>query len=907
MHRKRRARYFDASLASVTLFAGIAVAALGQEQPEDVGGAIKIYVTGSNIPRSEVESALPVQVLTRDDIERSGAATTPELLSKVSANILGFSDQLAIGNPYNPPRAGLSSANLRGIGDGSTLVLLNGRRVANYAFDGGMVDISAIPLSAIERVEILKDGASAIYGTDAIAGVINFILRKDFHGFEATGYGAWTQHGGADAWQAIASAGYGDLATDKFNAFATASYQRQQTLRAGDRPFSRTGYIPAEGVNSLLQTSFPANIRLPQNRLVNPTLASGCAPPLSIPTNDPVSSTTPFCGYDYASTIDILPPVERTGVVGRATVQVNADNQVFTEVDFAYNRFVFRDAPTAIQQSVFQTNGLPVLYPAGGPYYPTEFAAANGISGPLNLFYRTADLGLRTRTIDTQALRVVAGAEGAAWGWQYGTALTYSENRQTESFASGYVSAQRLLAALATGRINPFGPSGPDGEALLASTQVVGDVHDGKGTTLDFDVKASRDIYQLVGGSLAIALGAEARHEKLDNVYAPAWSSGDLVGGGGNPQSVGGTRTVGALFVEASVPFVKEFEAQIAARYDHYSDFGGTTNPKVAVRWQPARTLLLRTSWGTGFRAPTLYDLYTPSSKAPTFTTNDDPVRCPRTGLPSDCNAAFPVTNQGNPNLEPEKSEQFNAGVVWGPLAQLSFTVDYWKINKSGFIGTLQPAIIFNQFDRYEPTNIIRGQPDPNFPDLPGPITSILVNKQNLGNLHTSGVDVSAKWLGRATPVGALSFGLDGTYVLTWDGQYNGITYTSALGRNAVALGTPGPVPRWKHYATLNWQYGPWGATLAQTYQSGYVDANVSGSGTALPVPPRRVGRYDIWDLQGRYAGFQNATIVLGVKNLMDRAPPFSNQQFTRQVGYDPAYADPRGRVFYAQLTFAFK
>jgi iron complex outermembrane receptor protein len=301
--------------------------------------------------------------------------------------------------------------------------------------------------------------------------------------------------------------------------------------------------------------------------------------------------------------------------------------------------------------------------------------------------------------------------------------------------------------------------------------------------------------------------------------------------------------------------------------------------------------------------------LYAPPSNGASITTLlHDPVRCPVTGLSSDCSGLFPpTTNQGNPNLRPEESEQFNAGVVWEPIASLSFTVDYWKINKSSFIGTLSPVVIFNQFDRYESTNIIRGPPQLLFPDLPGPITSVLLNKQNLGILHTSGIDVSAKWLGPATPFGALSFGLDDTYVLTWDGQYDGITYTSALGRNAVALGTPGPVPRWKHYATLNWQYGRWGATLAQTYQSGYVDANVGPFGTSLPVPPRRVGSYDVWDLQGRYAGFENASIALGVKNLMDRAPPFSNQPFTRQVGFDPAYADPRGRLFYAQLTLTFK
>jgi len=891
----------------MALFAGIVGPALAQQPAEDARGPIKVEVIGSRIPRPDAESALPVQIITRDDILRSGSTTVSELLGMVSANTLGFNDQLSIGNVVRP---GLSSANLRGIGDGSTLVLLNGRRVANYAFDGGTVDLNSIPLSAIERVEILKDGASAIYGTDAIAGVVNFILRKDFRGFEATGYGGWTEHGGADSSQAIVSAGYGELATDRFNIFATLSYQKDDALHALDRPFSRTGYIPSEGVNQLSGASFPANVQVRPGVLVNPAFASGCAPPASIPVNVAgFLSKAPFCGYDFPSAIDIIPPVERTGVVGRATALLDADTQLFAEANYAYNRFIFRNSPASIFQGV-GASSQPVLYPVGGPYYPTEFAAANGITGDLNLRFRTVQLGPQTNATNTTATRIVAGAEGVAWSWSYSTAITYSENRQTDRFVSGYVSQARFLPAFATGLINPFGPSGPEGNALLAGTQIVGDVHDGKGTTLAIDGNASREIYVLPGGPLAIALGGEMRREKLEKMYSAVWTSGDVLGVGGDQQSADGSRTVGALFVEASVPFATGFEAQIAARYDHYGDFGGTTNPKIALRWQPAPTLLLRTSWGTGFRAPTLYDLFTPSSRSVVFGASlQDPLRCPTTGLPTDCpgafGGAFPSTSGGNPNLQPEKSEQFNAGLVWEPLAGLSFDVDYWKINRRNVIGTLDQAVVFGNFDRYAATNIVRGPVDPNFPGLPGPIETILLNEQNLGDLRTSGVDISGSWRGPGTPIGTFSVALDGTYVLSWVQQLDGINYTSALGRKGS--GIAGPVPRWKHHAALNWQYGLWGATVAQTYQAGYLDANIDRNGAPLSVRARTAGSYDQWDLQGRYTGLRNTTIAIGVKNVMDRAPPFSNQPFTRQVGYDPAYADPRGRTYYLRLTVVFK
>jgi iron complex outermembrane receptor protein len=360
------------------------------------------------------------------------------------------------------------------------------------------------------------------------------------------------------------------------------------------------------------------------------------------------------------------------------------------------------------------------------------------------------------------------------------------------------------------------------------------------------------------------------------------------------------------MFAEAGVPIVPGLEAQIALRHDHYSDFGGTTNPKIALRWQPTRPLLLRASWGTGFRAPPLYDLFTPLARSGIFGASlQDPVRCPTTGLQIDCGRVFVATKGGNKGLEPEKSEQFGAGVVWQPAADISLIVDYWKINKHGVIGSLDPAVVFGQFARYAPTNIIRGPVDPAFPDLPGPIETVLLTRQNLGSLRTSGIDVDIHWHGPRTPFGNFGVRLEGAYTLAWEQQLDGTTYTSALGRRG--LGIAGPVPRWKHYASLRWQLGPWNATLAQAYQRGYDDANMDRNGAPLPVPPRRVGSYEIWDVQMIYSGLLNATLALGVKNLMDRAPPFSNQPFSRQVGFDPVYADPRGRTLHARLTLAFK
>lgn len=891
---RRTATLLRACAAALACLHG---AVFGQES-ESPGDVLRIEVTGSNIRRADVETPLPVQVLTREDIVRGGSTTVAELMSKLSANLLSFNDQQSIGSqPFPSARPGQSTVNLRGIGDSSTLVLINGRRVANYAFDGGAVDVNSIPISAIDRVEILKDGASAIYGTDAIAGVVNFILRRDFTGAEVSAYGTATGHGGGNQYQATTSVGYGDLGKDRLNVFATLNYQKDEGLSAASRDFTRTGYRPDIGLFDYNFFSFPANVVGPEGPqgLVNPLAASGCAPPRSFPTVS--GPDTVACGYDPQSLADISPPVERFNALGRATFQVNPDVTLFADFAYSRNRIDLRLPPTATRF---------VTYPASGPFYPADFAAANGISGDLDLFFRTESLGNRLDVIDSDAVRAVAGADGVFAGWDYSTAVVFSRNTQADDLARGYVSQQRLQQGLATGLINPFGPSGPEGNALLESSLISGTYRTATGTTWLVDAKASRSVVHLPGGSLAIAVGAEARKEQLDNDFSALASSGDIADIG-QVKSIAGSRTAQAAYAEASVPFARGWESQIAVRYDHYSDFGGTLNPKLAIRWQPISQLVLRSSWGTGFRAPTIYDLYVPLQQG--FGTPPelpDPVRCPVTRDPLDCKTGFTDFGGGNPHLEPETSEQFNAGAVWEPLPGSSLSIDYWKINKSNAILPLTPDLLFDNFARWAPTSVVRGPVDPLYPNLPGPIVAILLQNENLGDLRTAGFDVDLTLRGRATSLGRLSFGLNGTYVTEYKLDFGTNLFSSGLGNNIV---TGGPVPRWRHYASVTWSNGPWSATLAETFQSSYSECNqlTVDPDTGVCNGTRRVGTYDVWDIQGQYTGFRNTTVVVGIKNLFDRNPPFTQLGLGFSGGYDPVYADPRGVTYYAKLTFSFK
>ena len=877
-------RKIESRIGAFAALIAVSLSALAQTAPTPTEPVTldKVIITGSHIRAFDAETALPVQVIKREEIDRSGVTTVEQLLERIPGNLNGINAAMSIGSET----PGLSSANLRGLGGGSTLVLLNGRRLANYAFVGDTVDLNSIPLAAVDRVEVLKDGASAIYGSDAIAGVINFILRRDFVGAELTAYGALTQGGGGNSGLVVGSVGHGDPARDGYNVFLSASYQKDQALKAIDRDFARTAYRPEIGLNRLSPGTFPANI-LAGRDLLNPTYPQGCTPPTSLPL--PPAE----CGYDYMTAIDILPAVERASVLARGTLRLSADADLFAEALYSRNQFNTTVSPTPV--SPFTIYG-PNLYPAGGPYYPSEFAAANGLSGDLALFYRSVELGPRINDVDSDAQRYAIGVEGVARGWDYNVAAVYSRNTQTNEYANGYVYASKLIPAMATGLINPFGPSGPEGQALLASTLFHGTLTSTEGTTSLVNASASREIATIPAGPLLLALGAEARREKLTLDWEPILLSGSSFTSD-TPLSVAGSRNVYALFAELNVPIVRGLDAQLAVRYDDYSDFGSTTNPKFALRWQPLQSLLMRASWGTGFRAPPLYDLHRPPFTGGDFGISD-PARCPVTGLPDDCDVFFfEITEGGNPNLQPETSTQWNAGIVWEPARGLTLGIDYWNIEQKNIISALGPQNAVLHYDKFD-SRFIRGPVDPNYPNLPGPIIGFDNRLLNLGTTQTSGIDVSLAWTAPRVDWGLVSVALQATYVMQWDTQFDGVVFVSQVGTDAY-----GPViPRWRSQLTLNWNNGPWGATLAQTYTAGYTDFAPGPSGE-----PHEVGAFAPWDLQGTYSGFSGWQFVAGIRNLFDSDPPASNQPFFFQSGYNPQIASPLGRLFYLRATYSWR
>jgi len=402
-------------------------------------------------------------------------------------------------------------------------------------------------------------------------------------------------------------------------------------------------------------------------------------------------------------------------------------------------------------------------------------------------------------------------------------------------------------------------------------------------------------------GMVAGAIGLDLRKEKLNQIPNPSYVGGDITGYGGSSGEIHGDRDVKAAFAEVNVPLLRSLELDAAVRTDDYSDFGRTTNPKFSLRFQPNRDVLLRTSYGKGFLAPSLYQLFLPQISGVSQTGLSDPIRCPVTGnVGIDCVTQFPIIFGGNPHLQPEKSEQATFGIVFEPTTAFSVSADYFKIRLNNAITNGIPVTtILADLDQFGAL-VHRGPPEGN---LPGRITGIDQTYINLGSTHIEGIDLEGHYKFAPMRYGRLRFDISGTYYTRYDFQ-DAPPAKSFSGFVGTAFGSPvvGVIPRWKHYAALTWDTGPWSATVANTYQTSYTDWQTDFNGDQ-----RTVGSMSLWDLQGSWSGLKNFVFTLGVKNVFDTNPPATNQQNTFQVGYDPSYYDARARFVYGQVKFIWR
>ncbi len=873
-----------------------------------------VVVTGSRLRRVDAETALPVEVVTRADIEKRGVTTAAELVKSLTANTAPLGDGASITDGTSGQR-GFNGANLRGIGVSSTLILLNGRRLANFASPGDEagVDLNNIPAGAIERVEVLKDGASALYGSDAIGGVINFITRKDYQGLDIGVSGADTQEGGADKQTATISGGFGDIDKDGYNIFGVLDVQNLGALRSSQREFIRERPLASLLPALLSSNTFPANIDISsaqRNALIaagllpagttrnriNPS-SPGCNPPATVFSvqgpGGPVA-----CSYDYMQDTEIYPESDKLGFVARAAFQVADTHQLFAEASYSRAETLYRLSPNPQR-----IRSLPIsILPAA---YRTALTAPNLPGTISGIRYRMTEAGNRTNEVSSTGSRIVLGAEGSFGDWYYDSALTRSENEVIDKYVDGYVLFNEFVAGVTAGTINPFGPSTAAGQTLIDSLKINDEARKSKGVSQSVDLNLTRSLMEMGGGNVGLALGGEFRRETqsftpsallLSNNIAGDRDSGAAAGSTTDLAATRDSRNIFSAYAEFALPFTETFEMQAALRFDDYQEVGSTINPKIGMRWQPSPDLVIRGSAGTGFRAPSLNDLNRPTVFGTTSSLITDP-QCAAAEQSIDlCTDQFPTERRSNPNLDPERSTQFSFGAVYEPSRQFNIGADYWLLRKRDVISTLGEQVIIENPARYNGTIIER--------DADGFISNIILQKANQGRLKTSGIDLSMGLSSEETDYGTFGVDVTGTLVLDYERQFGPLEqYRSNLGRFL----NDQVIQRWRHRVALNWDKGALGLTLANTYLSGYTDQNTTYDPfTDSPLPSRKVKAYALWDLTGRYAVNEQLNVRAGVLNLLDEQPPFSNQAYFFLAGFDPTYTDPRGRSYYVGLDFKF-
>ncbi len=950
-------------LAHAMALMGMATVALAQSAAD--AQLQRVEVTGSSIKRVAAEGALPVQVISSEDLKRQGIVTAEQLMSVLSVagngldNLASNSDVAAgSGRGSN----GLSAANLRGQGSNNTLVLLNGRRLAAHGLNGGSVDLNQIPMAAVERVEILKDGASAVYGTDAIGGVINFILKKNYQGLTVSAFTDVTQQGGANVNRVSVTGGAGDLDTDKFNFIVGLTRSENQALLGSQRGFINTnqpnrgvspdtGGTPVAtvvGIASLwsgLSNKTSTGPTLPGSTQtyarVNPLALPGGAGCSSVPGMAPYEymlwqgtlSNKYSCTFDTGVAATLQQPVANTNLVARGTFRIG-EHELYGEITQAtvksskvFSAQQLSSSATVLSGTApYQINNplYNLAYPSTGSSYNTVFNQMVAVfptleanrGQPLAFRWRCVPCGPRQYDTTTETSRGLVGLEGPLPGvadWDYRAGISTASSESSSILGGGYYFGAPLATAINTGVLNPFlAPNQPQtaaATAALAAASATGvKLYGGKFTLVQADAKTSGPVFKMAGGDAMAAVGVDLRTEK----FAFNGKDTDLITQIGIPNAAFDyvntmdtmTRDIKAVYGELLLPITKELEATVALRRDDYTGFGSTTNPKVSLRFAPVEHFMVRGSYNTGFRVPDFKQQFFGVTESPGGTNTVDPVTCPtlKVSTTPGCQAiVFTTLFGGNPALQPEKSKQGTVGFVWEPTEGMTVGADWWTINKTG---TIQAAALTGAnglLANYASfaSNFIR--------DASGNIVQVDTRWINAGETVTTGVDINASLYGKLDTA-RWGIMLEGTYLLE---KKSRPVPNAAFGDSLIGQfnANDDPALRWKHSLTASYTDGPWSASITQLYRSGYKQAVIYVP-TYTPTDWNPdVDAYILYNTSVTYSGIKNLDLTFGIKNLLNTDPPFAISYDTNTgagSSWDPRVADPRGRAYTMQATYKF-
>jgi iron complex outermembrane recepter protein len=885
--------------------------ARAQDETAQLQEVEEVIVTGSLLKREIGDVAQPITMVDAEDLIRSGATNAERILQQIAQN-----QSLTISNiNLGAGTGGAAYANLRSLGSARTLVLVNGKRVVNNPFQSLGVDLNTIPMALIDRVEVLTDGGSATYGADAIAGVMNFITARDFEGVTLSASAQQPEaSGGGETYNASLGAGYGSLAEHGWNVFAGVNWRKQEELPGAARDFARTGFIPERGVNRLNATTFPANYTQVASGLsspINPTNPQ-CAPPLSL-----FSATfgARSCAYDQLAIVNQISPQEQGSVFAKGTLMLGEHR-----ASLEYLR-----AENEVGSFISEQGVANLSMTSASPYFPgngiTPGTAGLNPALPIAINWRTTDMGRRYNTFEGYTDRTIAQLEGTLAGWDYQVSGLISTAETEVIFKDGYPDEARLRDGVAgingAPFLNPFGPQSDAGRQFLNQIEVLGEAQRGEGDLIIYGAQASRDLWQLPAGPLALAVAVEFKTEKakfINNFAVTSRVPSTFAGVG----DITGERDSKSVALELNIPIVQGLEIGLSGRHDDYDDFGTTTNPEFSVRYEPFEMLTLRGSYSTGFRAPTLYDVFQPNTLGSTAQRFNDPVLCPggvvNTALGGtsgrDCNVNFSRLVGGNRDLDPEESTALSVGFQLRPFDDFVFGIDYWEYEVEATIAPLSESAIFADPAKYadmfircsalpaaeqaivpDCINIVSGDP----------LAYILNTTENLGETHTSGFDAIIDWSHELGGLGRLGLTYRGTYVSEYEFQREpGGLFFSRAGQYLDGS----PVMRYAHFATLWWERGDWGTRLTNRHKSAYQDCNAQCQIAAQFF--NEVEENSLWDVSFTYGGLAGLSLSLTVLNVLDEEPPFSNKTAGISVAFDDRYADPLLRTYLVSATYKF-
>ncbi|WP_077286723.1 TonB-dependent receptor plug domain-containing protein [Cognaticolwellia aestuarii] len=850
----------SATLALSGGFTATAYAAQGAEKIE------RIEVTGSRIKRSDMEGPSPVQSIGRDDIENMGYDNLQQLLERMP--VAGNGTFSTRGNNQDSTANGSAAVSLRGLGADATLVLINGRRVSVSAFAEGItnsfVDINSIPVSAIERIDILKDGASAIYGSDAVAGVVNVILKKDIEGVELNlGYGGTD---GPNYEETTASLVWG-TSSEKSSASIIIDYFKNTSLSSNEMgSLGTANQAPYGGEDFRSSRGFPGYFYVDEVKTIDPDCPADKA------------TASGSCLFDYGPYGYISPASERIGAISQFEYRFDNAITSFIEMAIQHNSSVAAGAPTPLDEDA----GLTV--PASHPNNPFGEDIAIGR-------YRTVDAGARQWDIESDTLRLVAGLRGEIndWSWEAAVQKGRSKSMQTGDRTQGWVRTDFLQQEIDAGSYNPFGGTFNDPEVIDRITTSL--VRRGESHMTSFDANITGEAFDFGDGVVMMAAGIEYREEDVNDIPDDQFQRGLIFGT--ESVSASAEREQYAAYVEFSIPLSDSLELQLAGRYDDYSDFGNTTNPKIAFRWAPSDEITVRASWAQGFRAPSLAQIgLGPSQKSQFFV---DTQRCEQTGL--DCQALdYNIEFSGNPDLEAEESESWNIGFIWAPEADFGISVDIWSITQDNKIDEEEFGPIYAAECGNQNSTICVRLPATGGASL-GTIQKVHSTFKNLSSQEVSGIDISGNYNHSLDDLGLLKFNLEWAYQDKF--EKDGRDYTGEYGY---------PEHRW--IFSSNWEIGQFNTNINISYVGEFEDTpdiDFDGNLDFDSNTSRMVDSQILVDLQTSYHVTEFTKVSLGVNNLLDEEPPFAIGDGDGDLyGYVSGVHNPRGRYLYTKVSFLF-